>query len=127
MVPPWYLSWHQRKPAFQSNCSLGIGIRILLSLDLGREITGNDPNAGFPEVTQWKTKECRRRCFWSCFVVERLLASGRHNKAAMPGYGNQPRHHLIDTNDIDIQLPSMENDFMFFRPVILLLPEVKPH
>lgn len=96
---------------------LGFAIRGLLSLDFGREIITNEPQLGLQASPQWKTQECRRRCFWSCFIVERLLSSGSHNPAASITQRSHARHHLIDLSGVNIQLPSSEKDFMFFRPV----------
>ncbi|KAF2095886.1 hypothetical protein NA57DRAFT_58956 [Rhizodiscina lignyota] len=96
---------------------LGIAIRSVLSLDLGKEVV-EDRLTVSPLYAPWKIRECRRRCFWGAFVIERLLASGNHAQNVLSGSPGLPRHHLIDLKDVNIQLPSSENDFMFFRPVL---------
>ena len=46
-------------------------------------------------------EEIRRRTFWSCFVMDRYLSSGKY------------RPTMLTTEDIRIQLPSSDNAFAF--------------
>lgn len=116
---PWFhLGKTQRLPwccgKANINCS-GVAIRAVLSLDLGKEVSDDRFDVSL-SVTPWKIRECRHRCFWSCFVVERLLASGAHPKNVLFGSLGHPRHHLMDLRDANIKLPCAETDFMFFQP-----------
>ncbi|KAI9821817.1 MAG: hypothetical protein M1827_002399 [Pycnora praestabilis] len=46
-------------------------------------------------------QEIRRRTFWSCFVMDRYLSSGKY------------RPQMINVRDLRIQLPSSEKAFLF--------------
>jgi hypothetical protein len=46
-------------------------------------------------------QETRRRTFWSCFLLDRYLSSGKY------------RPQMLDIKDIRVQLPSSENAFFF--------------
>lgn len=51
-------------------------------------------------------KECRRRLMWACYLLDSVTASG------------VKQLQLIDENDIKIQLPCSEDNFLFERPSI---------
>ncbi|KAH0545541.1 hypothetical protein FGG08_000372 [Glutinoglossum americanum] len=46
-------------------------------------------------------QETRRRTFWSCFLLDRYLSSGKY------------RPQMLDIKDIRVQLPSTEHAFLF--------------
>ncbi|KAH0551142.1 hypothetical protein GP486_007521, partial [Trichoglossum hirsutum] len=46
-------------------------------------------------------QETRRRTFWSCFLLDRYLSSGKY------------RPQMLDIKDIRVQLPSSEHAFLF--------------
>ncbi|MCJ1472338.1 hypothetical protein MMC13_000985 [Lambiella insularis] len=46
-------------------------------------------------------EEARRRTFWSCFVMDRYLSSGKFRPA------------MLTSEDVKLQLPSSEQSFMF--------------
>jgi hypothetical protein len=46
-------------------------------------------------------QETRRRTFWSCFLLDRYLSSGKY------------RPQMLDIKDIRVQLPSSEQAFLF--------------
>ncbi|CAO3694219.1 unnamed protein product [Umbelopsis ramanniana] len=51
-------------------------------------------------------KECRRRLMWACYLLDSVTSSG------------VKQLQLIDENDIKIQLPCSEDNFLFERPSI---------
>lgn len=51
-------------------------------------------------------KECRRRLLWACYFLDTASSSGVKQLS------------LIDENDIKIQLPCSEDNFLFQRPCI---------
>lgn len=53
--------------------------------------------------------EVRRRTFWSCFVMDRYMSSGKF------------RPQMINARDVRIQLPSSERTFLFGERVRTLL------
>ncbi|ORY15610.1 fungal-specific transcription factor domain-domain-containing protein [Clohesyomyces aquaticus] len=50
-------------------------------------------------------QEIRRRTFWSCFIMDRYLSSGKY------------RPSMLNTQDLRIQLPSSDRAFMFGEKV----------
>lgn len=78
-----------------------------------------------PDGKSWETankndafvqREIRRRIFWSCFIMDRYLSSGKY------------RPQMINVHDVRIQLPSSERAFLFGEKVrTLLLDEDANH
>jgi hypothetical protein len=71
-----------------------------LHIDIGGPESSNEPldpasNDAFIE------EEMRRRTFWSCFVMDRYLSSGKF------------RPSMLMLDDIKLQLPSSQNAFLF--------------
>ena len=54
-------------------------------------------------------QEIRRRTFWSCFIMDRYLSSGKY------------RPQMLNVKDLRIQLPSSEKAFLFGQKVRTLL------
>ncbi|KAK4982734.1 hypothetical protein LTR50_007602 [Elasticomyces elasticus] len=54
-------------------------------------------------------QEMRRRTFWSCFTMDRYLSSGKY------------RPHMLNVEDLRIQLPASEQAFLFGDKVRTLL------
>ena len=54
-------------------------------------------------------QEMRRRTFWSCFILDRYLSSGKY------------RPQMLNVQDLRIQLPSSERAFLFGESVRTLL------
>lgn len=54
-------------------------------------------------------QEIRRRTFWSCFIMDRYLSSGKY------------RPSMLSAQDLRIQLPSSERAFLFGEKVRTLL------
>ncbi|KAF2761591.1 hypothetical protein EJ05DRAFT_507244 [Pseudovirgaria hyperparasitica] len=50
-------------------------------------------------------QEVRRRTFWSCFIMDRYLSSGKY------------RPQMLDVKDLRIQLPSSDRAFLFGEKV----------
>ena len=59
-------------------------------------------------------QEIRRRTFWSCFVMDRYLSSGKY------------RPQMLNVKDLRIQLPSSEKAFLFGEKVRTLLLDEEP-
>lgn len=57
------------------------------------------------EEDDFVQREIRRRTFWSCFIMDRYLSSGKY------------RPQAIDVKDIRIQLPSSGRSFLFAEKV----------
>jgi len=54
-------------------------------------------------------QEIRRRTFWSCFIMDRYLSSGKY------------RPSMLNVKDLRIQLPSSERAFLFGEKVRTLM------
>lgn len=54
-------------------------------------------------------QEIRRRTFWSCFIMDRMLSSGKY------------RPQMLHVADVRVQLPSSERAFLFAEKVRTLL------
>jgi hypothetical protein len=54
-------------------------------------------------------QEIRRRTFWSCFIMDRYLSSGKY------------RPSMLNVQDLRIQLPSSERAFLFGEKVRTLM------
>ncbi|KAH8808970.1 fungal-specific transcription factor-like protein, partial [Xylogone sp. PMI_703] len=85
---------------------VGIALRLAQSMGLAFE---DDADRMSPRKTQSHTpdenyaieKECRRRTFWSCFIMDRLLSSGKF------------RPTMIDVKTLRVRLPCSDDQFMF--------------
>jgi hypothetical protein len=66
---------------------------------LGRSTMLNNKGGEFIE------QEMRRRTFWSCFIMDRYLSSGKY------------RPSMLNVQDLRIQLPSSERAFLFGEKV----------
>ncbi|KAJ8603650.1 hypothetical protein MRB53_042085 [Persea americana] len=53
------------------------------------------------EEEDFVMQEIRRRTFWSCFIMDRYLSSGKH------------RPHLLHVQELRIQLPVSDQSFLF--------------
>jgi hypothetical protein len=96
---------------------VGIAIRLAQSKGLAYEDDQDDNRAlkqnnnmqkgGFKSSTvaheDAVEKEVRRRTFWSCFVMDRMLSAGKY------------RPNMISVDQLLVQLPRSDNDFMFGR------------
>lgn len=54
-------------------------------------------------------QEIRRRTFWSCYIMDRYLSSGKY------------RPHMLHACDLRIQLPASERSFLFAEKVRTLM------
>ncbi len=55
-----------------------------------------------PDRGQWFVEqEVRRRTFWSCFILDRYLSSGKY------------RPQMVEVKDLRVQLPSSDRAFLF--------------
>ncbi|KAL1955504.1 hypothetical protein VTO42DRAFT_8458 [Malbranchea cinnamomea] len=95
---------------------VGMAIRMAQALGLGLELEGDSGFAQRPSITNVanaETKhhrdqnsdevieqETRRRTFWSCFILDRCVSSGKY------------RPRMVRVRDMGIQLPS-DNAFAF--------------
>ncbi|KAF2496140.1 hypothetical protein BU16DRAFT_560977 [Lophium mytilinum] len=74
-----------------------------LSTDRDRSRSGLNKGEAFIE------QEIRRRTFWSCFIMDRYLASGKY------------RPSMLNVQELRIQLPSSERAFLFGEKVRTLM------
>ncbi|KZF23164.1 hypothetical protein L228DRAFT_105612 [Xylona heveae TC161] len=64
--------------------------------------TAPDPSPG---PMYFIDKEVKRRTFWSCFLMDRYMSSGKY------------RPQMLDVNELRVQLPSTERAFLFGEQV----------
>lgn len=92
---------------------VGIAMRLAQSMGLAYE---DDPdNRAFKPAISRKDgknirenaieKEVRRRTFWSCFVMDRMLSAGKY------------RPIMISTEQLRVQLPCSDDQFLFVHDV----------
>jgi hypothetical protein len=97
---------------------LGHAIRLSQVLRLGSEDDPSDPSEALaahvngisashnPNLRTPIESEARRRTYWSCFLAERLLCSGRDRPCALIAHANTyPRQ-------VSIRFPSSDVDFL---------------
>lgn len=72
-----------------------------MGLPKGQRGTGPAPS----ECEAFIEQEIRRRTFWSCFIMDRYLSSGKY------------RPQILYAADIRVQLPSSERAFLFGEKV----------
>lgn len=88
-----------------------------MALDIEAERMGltNDrkPSVSFSAMTSddnpFVEQEIRRRTFWSCYVMDRYLSSGKY------------RPQMLHANELRIQLPASERTFLFGNEVRTML------
>lgn len=69
-----------------------------------------DSNAeGEEDGDRFIQQEIRRRTFWSCFIMDRYLSSGKY------------RPQMLHATDLRIQLPASERSFLFAEKVRTLM------
>lgn len=91
---------------------VGIAIRLAFSMGLTFE---DDPDEGprqeFPALTDLQRRdrmtdrEVRRRTFWGCFIMDRMLAAGKC------------RPTMITPDKLRVQLPCSDDEFLFVTDV----------
>ncbi|EEB07069.2 transcription factor [Schizosaccharomyces japonicus yFS275] len=89
---------------------LGMAIRMVDSMDLGDE-PDNDPLGRQSTSLSWGDREMRRRTYWACFIVERLLTTGYLAPSKL-------RTLSLKLEKTNIQLPCNEEDFLYFREML---------
>ncbi|WBW71292.1 DNA-binding transcription factor, zf-fungal binuclear cluster type Mca1 [Schizosaccharomyces osmophilus] len=89
---------------------LGMALRMADSLDLGNDFS-EDSFSSLPDMFNWAEGEQRRRTYWSCFMIERLLATGFMAPSKL-------RTISLNPNKTSIQLPCPEANFCFSQPVV---------
>ncbi|EMC91656.1 hypothetical protein BAUCODRAFT_300390 [Baudoinia panamericana UAMH 10762] len=77
-----------------------------MGLDAGRRDSADSPKTGQDAFVQ---QEVRRRTFWSCFIMDRYLSSGKY------------RPQMLHAQELRIQLPASERSFMFAEKVRTLM------
>ncbi|RFU28258.1 hypothetical protein B7463_g8086, partial [Scytalidium lignicola] len=97
--------WSQSR-GLQAWVYIGIALRLALSMGLAfeddadrtspRKVQGHAPDENYAIE-----KECRRRTFWSCFIMDRMLSSGKF------------RPTMIDVKTLRVRLPCSDDQFMF--------------
>ena len=66
-------------------------------------------NGGKTEENVFIEQEVRRRTFWSCYIMDRYLSSGKY------------RPQMLHASDLRIQLPASERSFLFAEKVRTLM------
>lgn len=89
---------------------LGMALRMVDSLDLGNEINDNPLTMGSNTVL-WTEAEQKRRVYWACFFVERLLSTGYMAPSKL-------RSLSLSLQKTSIQLPCPESNFLFNQPIL---------
>ncbi|EPY53303.1 transcription factor [Schizosaccharomyces cryophilus OY26] len=89
---------------------LGMALRMADSLDLGNEFS-EDSFSSLRGISNWAEGEQRRRTYWSCFMIERLFATGFMAPSKL-------RTISLNPNKTSIQLPSPEANFCFSQPIV---------
>ncbi|KAF2808477.1 uncharacterized protein BDZ99DRAFT_56634 [Mytilinidion resinicola] len=72
---------------------------------LGISTDRNHPRSGLSKGDAFIEQEIRRRTFWSCFIMDRYLSSGKY------------RPSMLNVQELRIQLPSSERAFLFGEKV----------
>ncbi|RDL31982.1 uncharacterized protein BP5553_09384 [Venustampulla echinocandica] len=68
--------------------------------DPSKSRSAKPPSTAREELTE---KEARRRTWWSCFIMDRMLSAGKC------------RPTMIDVDRLRVQLPCSDDDFLFAR------------
>ncbi|EPX71482.1 transcription factor [Schizosaccharomyces octosporus yFS286] len=89
---------------------LGMALRMADSLDLGNDFS-EESFSSIPAMSNWTEGEQRRRTYWSCFMIERLLATGFMAPSKL-------RTVSLSPNKTSIQLPCPEANFFFSQPIV---------
>jgi hypothetical protein len=77
-------------------------------MGLGPDRSSSISSAGVGE-SAFIEQEIRRRTFWSCYVMDRYLSSGKY------------RPQMLHARDLRIQLPASERSFLFAEKVRTLM------
>ncbi|KAG9230775.1 fungal-specific transcription factor domain-containing protein, partial [Amylocarpus encephaloides] len=84
---------------------VGIATRLAQSIGLPYEDDADPPKNGTQQNGLTRTmlaeKEIRRRTWWSCFIMDRMLSAGRY------------RPTMIDVEKLRVQLPCSDDQFLF--------------
>ena len=94
-------SWHELGNPF-SLPSLTPGSAILLAFEM--ELHREPPLQSRPVISLME-RELRRRCFWTCYILDRFLVCG------------SMRPMLIRDKDIKLRLPSTQDSFVAGHPI----------
>ncbi|RDI79002.1 hypothetical protein Vi05172_g11028 [Venturia inaequalis] len=91
--------------------SLGVGVRYAQVLGLQYQVDLDDqPNSRTSALAlqsfaapqeDFVEQETRRRTFWSCYIMDRYMSSGKY------------RPQMLNVRDVRLQLPSSERSFLF--------------
>ncbi|KAG0653019.1 putative transcriptional regulatory [Hyphodiscus hymeniophilus] len=92
-----------------------VGIAMRLAQSMGLAYDDGDDHRAFKRSTLRGNghnvrenaieKEVRRRTLWSCFIMDRMLSAGKY------------RPTMISTNQLEVQLPCSDDQFLFVRDV----------
>jgi hypothetical protein len=91
--------------------SLGVAVRYAQVLGLQYQNDLDDQPNSRTSALEFKTfsapqeefveQETRRRTFWSCYIMDRYMSSGKY------------RPQMLNVRDVRLQLPSSERSFLF--------------
>jgi len=91
--------------------SLGVAVRYAQVLGLQYQVDLDDePNSRTSALVlqsfaapqeEFVEQETRRRTFWSCYIMDRYMSSGKY------------RPQMLNVRDVRLQLPSSERSFLF--------------
>lgn len=83
-----------------------------MGLDAGRKSSSNGHKS---EEDAFIQQEVRRRTFWSCYIMDRYLSSGKY------------RPQMLHASELRIQLPASERSFLFAEKVRTLMLGEEDH
>ncbi|KAK6401051.1 hypothetical protein LTR81_023738 [Elasticomyces elasticus] len=91
-----------------------IGFEEAARLGFGKTLKGSATNAKTDEEA-FIQQEVRRRTFWSCYIMDRYLSSGKY------------RPQMLHAHELRIQLPASERSFLFAEKVRTLMLGEEDH
>lgn len=104
--------------------SLGVAVRYAQILGLQYQLDLDDqPNSRTSALAlkpfaapqeDFVEQETRRRTFWSCYILDRYMSSGKY------------RPQMLNVRDVRLQLPSSERSFLFGERVRTALLSEEP-
>jgi hypothetical protein len=104
--------------------SLGVAVRYAQVLGLQYQLDLDDqPNSRTSALAletfsapqeEFVEQETRRRTFWSCYIMDRYMSSGKY------------RPQMLNVRDVRLQLPSSERSFLFGERVRTALLSEEP-
>ncbi|KAL1918549.1 uncharacterized protein VTP21DRAFT_3209 [Calcarisporiella thermophila] len=89
---------------FRSWLWLGMAIRMVQELGMNREQWHVDEPISYK--SNWIEKETRRRCFWACFLMDRICSAATG------------RIQTIDDRDCNVQLPTDDKNYELEQPTL---------